>query len=100
VESVLIRGSYGTGFKAPTMTNIVKPLVNGGSSQFHACPITNASDPRFKLCNPGSSEYGLLTGGNPAVGAGSLKPEESKQATLGIRVEPISSLSLGFDCGT
>ncbi|SHN16787.1 iron complex outermembrane recepter protein [Duganella sacchari] len=97
VESVLIRGSYGTGFKAPTMSNIVKPLVNGGSSQFHACPITSASDPRFKLCNPGSSEYGLLTGGNASVGAGALKPEESKQATLGIRVEPISSLSLGFD---
>jgi iron complex outermembrane receptor protein len=97
VDSVLIRGSYGTGFKAPTMTNIVKPLVNGGSSQFHACPITSASDPRFKLCNPGSSEYGLLSGGNAATGAGALKPEESKQATLGIRVEPFSNLSIGFD---
>jgi iron complex outermembrane receptor protein len=97
VEQVLVRGSYGTGFKAPTLTNIVKPLVNGGSSQFHACPITNASDPRFKLCNPGSSEYGLLSGGNAATGDGALKPEESKQATLGIRIEPTSSISLGFD---
>jgi iron complex outermembrane receptor protein len=97
VESVLIRGSYGTGFKAPSMTNIVKPLVNGGSSQFHACPITNASDARYKLCNPGSSEYGLLSGGNAATGDGALKPEESKQATLGIRVEPFNNLSIGFD---
>jgi iron complex outermembrane receptor protein len=97
VESLLIRGSYGTGFKAPTMVNIVKPLVNGGSSAFHACPITSASDPRFKLCNPGSSEYGLLSGGNAAVGAGALKPEESKQATLGFRLEPMPSLSIGFD---
>ncbi|WP_373990872.1 TonB-dependent receptor domain-containing protein [Duganella sp. BuS-21] len=97
VESVLIRGSYGTGFKAPTMSNIVKPLVNGGSSQFHACPITSASDPRFKLCNPGSSEYGLLSGGNAATGAGALKPEESKQATLGVRFEPFTGLSLGLD---
>lgn len=97
VDALLIRGSYGTGFKAPTLTNIVKPLVNNGSSAFHACPIKSASDPRFKLCNPGSSEYGLLTGGNAAVGAGSLKPEESKQATLGFRLEPTASLSLGFD---
>ncbi|QJD91751.1 TonB-dependent receptor [Duganella dendranthematis] len=97
VESVLIRGSYGTGFKAPTMTNIVKPLVNGGSSAFHACPITSASDPRFKLCNPGSSEYGLLSGGNAATGAGALRPEQSKQATLGIRIEPVNNLSIGFD---
>jgi iron complex outermembrane receptor protein len=97
VESLLIRGSYGTGFKAPTLTNIVKPLVNNGSSQFHACPITSPSDPRYPLCVKGASEYGLLTGGNAAVGAGSLKPEESKQATLGFRLEPTASLSLGFD---
>jgi len=97
VEQVLVRGSYGTGFKAPSMVNIVKPLVNGGSSQFHACPITNPSDPRYKLCVQGSSEYGLLSGGNAATGDGALKPEESKQATLGIRFEPTSSISLGFD---
>ena len=97
VESLLIRGSYGTGFKAPTLTNIVKPLVNNGSSQFHACPITSPSDPRYPLCVKGASEYGLLTGGNAATGAGSLKPEESKQATLGFRIEPTASLSLGFD---
>jgi iron complex outermembrane receptor protein len=97
VESLLIRGSYGTGFKAPTLTNIVKPLVNGGSSQFHACPITSSSDPRFPLCVKGASEYGLLTGGNAATGAGALKPEESKQATLGFRLEPTSSISIGFD---
>jgi iron complex outermembrane receptor protein len=97
VESLLIRGSYGTGFKAPTMTNIVKPLVNNGSSAFHACPIKVVTDPRYPLCVTGSSEYGLLTGGNSSTGANSLKPEESKQATLGFRLEPTASLSLGFD---
>ncbi len=97
LDSLLVRGSYGTGFKAPTLTNIVKPLVNGGSSQFHACPITSTTDPRFPLCNPGSSEYNLLTGGNAATGAGALKPEESKQFTLGFRLEPIPALSIGFD---
>jgi len=97
IDTLLLRGSYGTGFKAPSLTNIVKPLVNGGSSQFHACPITSPSDPRFPLCNPGSSEYNLLTGGNAATGAGALKPEQSKQATLGFRLEPAAGLSIGFD---
>ncbi|MQA37603.1 TonB-dependent receptor domain-containing protein [Rugamonas aquatica] len=97
IDTLLLRGSYGTGFKAPSLTNIVKPLVNGGSSQFHACPITAPSDPRFPLCNPGSSEYNLLTGGNAATGAGALKPEQSKQATLGFRLEPAAGLSIGFD---
>jgi iron complex outermembrane receptor protein len=96
VESLLIRGSYGTGFKAPIMSDIVKPLVNGGSSQFHACPITSTTDPRFKLCH-GAAEYGLLSGGNAATGEGALLPEESKQATLGFRLEPTASLSIGFD---
>ncbi len=97
MDALLVRGSYGTGFKAPSLTNIVKPLVNGGSSQFHACPITATTDPRFPLCNPGSSEYNLLTGGNASTGAGALKPEESKQYTLGFRLEPMPALSLGFD---
>ena len=96
VEMLLVRASYGTGFKAPVLTDIVKPLVNGGSSQFHNCPITSPTDPRFRLCH-GPAEYGLLTGGNAATGEGALLPEESKQATLGFRLEPIPSLSLGFD---
>ena len=96
VEMLLVRASYGTGFKAPVLTDIVKPLVNGGSSQFHNCPITSPTDPRFRLCH-GPAEYALLTGGNAATGEGALLPEESKQATLGFRLEPIPSLSLGFD---
>lgn len=63
----------------------------------HPCPITSTSDPRYPLCNPGSSEYNLLTGGNASTGAGALKPEESKQATLGFRLEPAAGLSIGFD---
>ena len=93
----LLRGSYGTGFKAPTMNDIADPLQNFGSSNFFPCPITSNTDARFKFCNPGSSEYSLLSSGNPATGANALKPEESKQATFGFRVEPMTSLSLGLD---
>ncbi len=92
----MLRGSYGTGFKAPTMNNISDPLKNGGSSNFFDCPIKSATDPRFPYCR-GVQEYGLLTVGNPSTGADALKPETSKQATLGMRLEPMDSLSLGVD---
>ncbi len=95
-QSLLLRGSYGTGFKAPTMNNIADPLKNAGSSNAFACPV-KAPDPRAVYCRPGSSEYGLLDRGNPATGAGSLQAETSKQATLGFRLEPFSALTFGLD---
>ncbi|MYN47108.1 TonB-dependent receptor [Pseudoduganella sp. FT93W] len=95
-QQLLLRGSYGTGFKAPTMNNIADPLKNAGSSNPFPCPV-KAPDPRAVYCRPGSSEYGLLDVGNPATGAGALKAEESKQATLGFRLEPSSMLSFGLD---
>lgn len=96
-SAVLVRGSYGTGFKAPTMNDIADPLKNFGSSNFFPCPMLPAGDARLALCKQGSSEYNLLTDGNPATGAAGLKPETSKQATLGFRIEPLASLSLGLD---
>ncbi|KRC02898.1 TonB-dependent receptor [Duganella sp. Root198D2] len=95
-KEVMLRGSYGTGFKAPTMNDISDPLKNAGSSNFFACPIKNAADPRFAYCR-GVQEYGLLTVGNPATGGEALKPETSKQASIGMRLEPMDSLSLGVD---
>ncbi|MYN01574.1 TonB-dependent receptor [Pseudoduganella sp. DS3] len=97
LESLLLRASYGTGFKVADLTSIVNPLQDGGASGFHTCPITNRSDPRFALCFPGSTEYTLLTGGNPFKGEAGLKPEQSKQSSIGLRFEPVSQLSLGLD---
>jgi iron complex outermembrane receptor protein len=100
VDSVLVRGSYGTGFKAPTPDQHRQAT---GQRRFLAVPRLpdhqSTTTPRFKLCNPGSSEYGLLTGGNAATGAGA-RPEESKQATLGIRLEPIPACRSASICGT
>jgi iron complex outermembrane receptor protein len=95
-QALLVRGSYGTGFKAPTMNNIADPLKNGGSSDNFACPITKPSDPRFAYCQ-GTSEYGILTEGNPKTGEGALKAETSKQASVGFRFEPSRSITFGMD---
>ncbi|WP_323141147.1 TonB-dependent receptor domain-containing protein [Massilia phyllosphaerae] len=94
IESLLVRASYGTGFKAPTLDAITTPVTNGGSSNFYACPVK--SGPLLPLCT-GPAEYSLLVGGNPLSGPDGLRPEKSKQFTAGIRLEPMSNLSLGVD---
>ncbi len=97
ISTLLVRGSYGTGFKAPTMNDIADPEKNFGSSNFFACPAFPANDPRLKLCKPGSSEYNLLTKGNPLKGNAGLQAETSKQFTVGMRIEPVPSFSFGID---
>lgn len=91
-DNMLFRGAYGTGFKAPAITDIAGPLAYGGSSNSFNCPIPGSPE-----CLPGSAQYDLLAGGNGQSGANGLKPEKSKQWTLGFRIEPIRSLSLGAD---
>jgi len=98
-REAMLRASYGTGFKAPTMNNIADPLKNDGSANPFACPKiieNNLADPRHGLCR-GVYEYGLLTVGTPDTGANALKPETSKQASIGVRLEPMEALSLGVD---
>jgi iron complex outermembrane recepter protein len=96
VSSVLVRGSYGTGFKAPTMRNITFPLQPFGSSTgTYDCPFT--SGPLASGCRPPNSQYNLLLGGNPSTASDALRPEKSKQWTVGFRVEPTANVSAGLD---
>jgi len=84
----LFRGSYGTGFKAPSMLDIASPEVNAGfTAASWNCPIQDAN-----LCRPGKTQYNVLSSGNE-----NLKPETSKQFTIGTRFEPTARLSLGLD---
>ncbi|QPF76818.1 TonB-dependent receptor [Roseateles sp. DAIF2] len=96
IDSVMVRGSYGTGFKAPNLDEITKPISDFGvTSGKYPCPV-KAPDPRAADCK-GTTQYDLLAGGNPLSGANGLKPEESKNATLGLRVEPTRDISVGLD---
>ncbi len=86
--SVLLRGSYGTGFKAASMLDIAQPLVNAGfTASSWNCPIQHA-----EYCRPGKVQYNVLSGGNE-----DLKPETSEQFTIGVRWEPSARFSMGLD---
>lgn len=88
MPQLLFRGSYGTGFKAPAMTDIASPTVNAGfTASSWGCPI---QDPT--LCRPGTTQYNVLSAGNE-----NLRPETSKQFTVGTRWEPSPRFSAGLD---
>jgi len=93
IEQLLVRGSYGTGFKAPAITDVAGALTFGGStSGTYACPFPGSAG-----CIPGSAQYDLLAGPNGLSGNAGLKAEKSQQWTFGLRVDPIKELSLGAD---
>jgi len=95
-EMLLLRGSFGTGFKAPSINQVAAPLAfSTNTSGSYVCPFpTNAT------CVANGTEaqqWDLISAGNPANGPAGLKAETSKQWTLGGRLEPAKSISLGLD---
>ncbi|MET0264146.1 MAG: TonB-dependent receptor [Duganella sp.] len=91
-QSFLVRGSYGTGFKAPSMLDIGQPLVAAGfTARPYACPANLAVE-NSAFCRPGVAQYNVVSGGNE-----NLKPEKSKQYTVGFRFEPSTSFYVQAD---
>lgn len=92
VTALLLRGSYGTGFRVANQRQIADNLVVAGfTSGSYACPAgLEAAD--ATLCRPGRTQYNAYRGGNEK-----LSPEKSKQFTLGFRLEPSSSVTFGAD---
>ncbi len=96
VDNLLVRGSYGTGFKVANMDSITSPIRQAGNtSGSYPCPV-KAPDPRAAYCTGTTQQY-LLSGGNNLKGPSGLKPETSKQYTIGLRFDPVTNLSLGLD---
>ncbi len=82
IKQVLVRASRGTGFRAPTLSELWLPQTTNTSEQF--------TDPAFPA-NP-NLQVPLVSGGNPK-----LEPEKSKQSSVGIVVQPVESFSVGVD---
>ena len=81
IKDLLLRGAYGTGFRAPTLSDLYYPVVLGSSAQFND-PVTGQTDLQV-------NEY---TGGNSQ-----LKPETSTQWGIGFVWQPIRQFSFGVD---
>ncbi len=93
VETVLLRGAWGTGFKAPDLGDIANPVAfSAPTSTSYPCPF-----PGSPGCLAGNGQYSILKGGNSLSGAAGLKPERSQQWTMGFRVDPFKGFSAGAD---
>lgn len=88
---LLFRGSANKGFLAPSFTQLYTGLLRqelaSGVTDTVGC-AAHPGDPRF--CAPERFDY--VSGGNEA-----LKPETSKQGTLGIVIEPFKGFSASLD---
>jgi iron complex outermembrane receptor protein len=92
---LLLRGSVGTGFRAPSVPQLqAAPQSYGSTSGSYVCtPALQAqAQAQGAQCRPGQSQYDVVAGGNAA-----LKPETSRQATFGVRFEPAATMTVGAD---
>ena len=96
-REMLVRGSYSTGFRAPSLSDIFYPQFQGNTSGSHNDPIrcpggTPLPGGFVDSSNECDIQFNNLSGGNP-----DLKPEKSRQWTLGVLFEPTPASSIGAD---
>ena len=88
-RSLLLRASWGTGFRAPSLPDLYSPRFDSTTSGFEdpvRCPVTESP------ADCGFGEYQVQSGGNR-----NLEPEKSKQYTAGMIWEPAPGVSLGVE---
>jgi len=95
-KSMVFRGAYGTGFKVASMTQIGQPLADFGvTGGTYNCPLSAANGlqnhPLAQYCDT-RGQLEVFQGGNSG-----LKPEKSRQWTLGAVFEPTSNFSAKLD---
>ncbi|NRF68424.1 TonB-dependent receptor [Aquincola sp. S2] len=89
LPSLMLRGSAGKGFRAPSLQDLYLPntltVTPPGLSDPLRCPTTGSG-------NDCQTQFSTTIGGNAA-----LQPEKSKNATLGIVLEPTANSSVTID---
>ncbi|SHH25180.1 TonB-dependent receptor domain-containing protein [Massilia sp. CF038] len=92
IQSVLLRASYGTGFRVADQGSIASPVVAAGfTSGSYTCPPALAAE-NVALCRAGKEQYNVYSGGNEE-----LSPEKSKQFTMGFRIDASQNVTFGAD---
>ena len=96
-DAVLLRASWGTGFRAPTFTEAYSPQTRGFQPVNDPCLGPNFAD--YPACNgvPASTTSSgafVVRGGNP-----DLQPEDADNLTMGVVWRPdfLSGLALTLD---
>ena len=103
VKEVLVRGSYSTGFRAPSLYDINAPQTFTNTDvNFNdpvRCPGSANNQPPGGVPIPGAAksdncatQFMRLIGGNK-----NLQPETAKNWTLGFVLEPVADFSVGMD---
>jgi len=80
LSQVLLRASYGTGFREPALVELYKQQSQATTPTF-LDPVTGTR-----------AQFTQLVGGNP-----NLKPEKSEQASFGLVVDATKDLSVAVD---
>jgi iron complex outermembrane receptor protein len=95
-RELLVRTSYSTGFRAPTLSDMFLPNFLGNTADVHNDPIRCPnSTPIGGYVNAGlecDAQFQNQLGGNV-----NLTPEKSRNFTLGVIFEPNAGTSLGLD---
>ncbi len=86
---VLLRSSWGKGFRAPSVTELYQPQTLGLRTQGVTDPLRCLTTSSSNDCR---TQFNTRAGGNSG-----LKSEESTNITAGIVLEPINAVSLAFD---
>jgi iron complex outermembrane recepter protein len=81
IDSVLARTSYGTGFRAPSISEMFRPLRAGVTASFVRDPVSGET-----------TQLPIDRSSNPE-----LKPEKSKQFSLGVVFEPSREWNASLD---
>jgi iron complex outermembrane receptor protein len=79
-SQLLVRASYGKGFREPSLPELYTQQTLGTSGTF--------TDPVTKQ----AGQFNVMYGGNP-----NLKPEKSEQSSFGVVVDPVKGLSIAVD---
>jgi iron complex outermembrane recepter protein len=99
-KEMLFRGSYSTGFRAPSLFDLYAPRTFTNSADPLNDPLRSVTDAQGN-CSPigGATKSDVcdtqfmdLIGGNKQ-----LAPEKSKSFNLGLVFEPTADLNVGFD---
>ncbi|MFO0335262.1 MAG: TonB-dependent receptor [Pseudomonadota bacterium] len=88
-EQLLFRGSVGTGFRAPSLSDLNRPTIFGTASSFLTDPQCVAAGNTIDFC---TDQWPVERRSNP-----DLKPEESRQFSAGVVYEPSRAFNASLD---